>query len=126
MDGITLLQESKNAGLRVSRDGQRLVIQGPREADLLVKKLLQQKPTIMFWLELKEARGAAKWFSEMSDIDKQVWASRMLDRMEQLGLYWQVPTGILNWLEQVEGCPKKRASCGSASGVISHALGVVA
>lgn len=47
MDGMTLLQEARTAGLSVIAEGDRLAIRGPRRADRLAKLLVQYKADVL-------------------------------------------------------------------------------
>jgi hypothetical protein len=55
MDGLTLLQEARTAGLDVQvRDG-RLVIRGPRRAEPIARRLLDHKGLVMDALAERDA-----------------------------------------------------------------------
>ena len=47
MDGMTLLQEARAAGLIVSVEGGTLKIRGPRQAEVVAKKLIAHKPAVV-------------------------------------------------------------------------------
>jgi len=47
MDGLTLLREAKKAGLGVRRDGDQLVIRGPRSAEAVAQRLLANKAAVI-------------------------------------------------------------------------------
>lgn len=47
MEGLGLLDRARAAGLRVSADGDMLVIRGPRSADGLARELLEHKGEIL-------------------------------------------------------------------------------
>jgi hypothetical protein len=47
MDGITLLLEAQAAGLSVRVDGDKLIIRGPRSAELIARRLLAYKPAVV-------------------------------------------------------------------------------
>ena len=47
MDGLTLLQQARAAGLTVAVDGDRLRIRGPRRAEPMARRLLEQKPLVL-------------------------------------------------------------------------------
>jgi hypothetical protein len=47
MDGLTLLQEARTAGLTVEADGERLRIRGPRGAKDLAQRLLANKSQVL-------------------------------------------------------------------------------
>lgn len=59
MDGISLLEEAAGAGLKVRRDGNTLVIRGPRSAERLAKRLLEHKPEVLNLLEHPELPAGA-------------------------------------------------------------------
>ncbi len=46
MDGLSLLEEASAAGLKVRRDGDRLVVRGPRDAEALARELLSHKAAV--------------------------------------------------------------------------------
>src|SRR5262245_37508294 len=52
MDGVTLLEEARTAGLIVRSIGRSLEIRGPRRAEAIAKRLLAQKPVVKAALEL--------------------------------------------------------------------------
>lgn len=47
MDLVSLLRQAREAGLRISTDGPRLVVRGPRSAGPLARRLLAQKEEIL-------------------------------------------------------------------------------
>ena len=47
MDGLTLLKEAHDAGLKVSTDGETLTVRGPKKAEHLARTLLTFKADIM-------------------------------------------------------------------------------
>jgi hypothetical protein len=47
MDSLTLLSDARAAGLEVHRDGDRLVVRGPRSAEPLARQLLAQKAELL-------------------------------------------------------------------------------
>jgi hypothetical protein len=47
MDGLTLLEEARGAGLRVAAEGNRLVIRGPKTAEPLARRLLAHKAEVL-------------------------------------------------------------------------------
>ena len=57
MDGVTALAEVRAAGLEVRADGDRLVVRGPRSAEVLAKRLLGCKPEVLAVLEAEDARA---------------------------------------------------------------------
>jgi hypothetical protein len=57
MDGVTALAEARAAGLEVRADGDRLVVRGPRSAEVLAKRLLGCKADVMAALEAEAAKA---------------------------------------------------------------------
>ena len=57
MDGMTLLAEAQEAGLTVLADGDRLVVRGPKSAEKLARRLLQNKAQVMAALNDAPAGG---------------------------------------------------------------------
>jgi hypothetical protein len=56
MEGLTLLRDARAAGLSLARDGDKLVIRGPRRAEAVAQRLLSRK------VELIEALAdATEW-----------------------------------------------------------------
>jgi hypothetical protein len=47
MDGLTLIQEARSAGLAVAVEGGRLVIRGPRRAEPMARQLIAHKPKVV-------------------------------------------------------------------------------
>ena len=47
MEGLTLLQEAKAAGLTVIADGDKLIVRGPRRLEHVARKLLDHKPDVL-------------------------------------------------------------------------------
>jgi hypothetical protein len=47
MDGMTLLEEARAAGLTVRVDGARLVVRGPRAAEAMARRLLERKVEVL-------------------------------------------------------------------------------
>lgn len=47
MDGLTLLDQARRAGLTVAVEGDRLRIRGPRAADAVARRLLADKPNVL-------------------------------------------------------------------------------
>ena len=47
MDGLTLLEEAREAGLTVRADGERLRIRGPRRAEPMVQRLIAHKADVL-------------------------------------------------------------------------------
>jgi hypothetical protein len=55
MDGMTLLQEARAAGLAVNVEGDKLVIRGPRRAEAVAMRLLKYKPDVLAALRGEQA-----------------------------------------------------------------------
>lgn len=47
MDGMILLLEARRAGLKLSTDGDRLLIRGPKIAEPLVRRIIANKPIVV-------------------------------------------------------------------------------
>lgn len=47
MDGLMLLRQARQAGLRVGADGDRLVVEGPRRLETMARALLAEKPEVL-------------------------------------------------------------------------------
>jgi hypothetical protein len=47
MDALTLLDRAREAGLTVARDGNRVLVRGPRQAEPIVRLLAQSKAEIL-------------------------------------------------------------------------------
>src|SRR5262245_42120474 len=47
MEGLTLLREARAAGLSLARDGDELVIRGPKRAEPVALKLIARKPEVI-------------------------------------------------------------------------------
>jgi hypothetical protein len=47
MDAVTLLLHAQNAGLRVERAGDKLLVRGPRQAEPVVKLLAEHKAEVL-------------------------------------------------------------------------------
>jgi hypothetical protein len=47
VDVVSLLERAAAAGLKVSREGDRLVVRGPKSAESLAKELLRHKPAVI-------------------------------------------------------------------------------
>ncbi len=56
MDSLTMLQEAWSAGLIVVANGDRLVVRGPRSAEAIARRLIENKPEIMAALTARDAR----------------------------------------------------------------------
>ena len=67
MDGVALLEEAVEAGLCVTAEGNRLVIQGPGDAEAIAERLIAAKPAVMAVLA---ERGGVWW-------EEQPWPSGM-------------------------------------------------
>ena len=68
MDGLMLLAEARRAGLIVTRDHDRLVIEGPTEAEALARRLLANKSSVLIALDLDSS------WSEWTELrDGRIW-----------------------------------------------------
>lgn len=100
MDGLSLLEEARGAGLHVATAGERLVIRGPRRADSVARRLLENKLAVMaaldrvraetaheedlpeppadrpgFVTELNRSEGQWRWQQRRADAaDRALWA----------------------------------------------------
>ena len=70
MDGVTLLDQARAAGLAVAVRGDRLIVRGPRRAETVAKLLLANKPAVMAALVnhkappvCSRANGAGEWLA---------------------------------------------------------------
>jgi hypothetical protein len=45
--GLTLIQEAREAGLSLRPEGDNLIIRGPKAAEPLVRRLIENKPAVM-------------------------------------------------------------------------------
>lgn len=54
MDRLTLLQEAREAGLRVAVQGDQLVVQGPRRLESIARRILAQKAEVVQALTLEQ------------------------------------------------------------------------
>jgi hypothetical protein len=59
MDGLSLIQEARAAGLSVAAAGDRLVIRGPRQAEPVARKLIAHKSKVLAALAENEGVGIA-------------------------------------------------------------------
>jgi hypothetical protein len=60
VDGMTLLEEARVAGLEVTAEGDRLIVRGPRSAESLAKTLLEHKSELIVILRMKDAEVACR------------------------------------------------------------------
>ena len=72
MEGITLLERARTAGLRVHADGETLIIRGPRRAEHVARELLQHKAEVLGQLRgwstpEPEVRNLLAWASELAE-----------------------------------------------------------
>ena len=72
MEGITLLERARTAGLRVHADGETLIIRGPRQAEHVALELLQHKAEVLRQLRgwstpEPEAQNLLAWASELAE-----------------------------------------------------------
>ena len=47
MEALTLIRQAQDAGLTVEAQGDKLLVQGPQSAELIVRRLVQHKPAIL-------------------------------------------------------------------------------
>lgn len=57
MGGLTLLARARAAGLSVSRNGEKLVVRGPKAAEPVALNLLAAKPDVLVALEIELTLG---------------------------------------------------------------------
>ena len=58
MDGLTLIEQAKAAGLTVRADGDKLIVCGPKRLESLAKRLIDNKPLVMAALAARpDGRG---------------------------------------------------------------------
>jgi hypothetical protein len=81
MDALTLLDRAREAGLSVARDGGKLVVRGPREAEPVVQLLAEYKADILTALA-----EATSWRARHREALAHWSALRSLE--EAAGLAW--------------------------------------
>jgi hypothetical protein len=57
VDGLTLLRQAREAGLRVGTDGDRLFVEGPRRLEPMARALLAAKPRVVQALAAEDEVG---------------------------------------------------------------------
>jgi hypothetical protein len=80
MDGMTLLEEARAAGLTVLAEGGRLVVRGPKRAADLARRLLANKDQIMASLDRPDRPDRPAW--------DEAEANRMLASITP---FWNTP-----------------------------------
>lgn len=87
MDGLALLGEARGAGLTVSTDGEKLMIQGPGRLEAIAQRLLTNKPDVMTAL-VAEIEATITEAREM----QAAWRGASIELAERCG--WpRVPFG---------------------------------
>ena len=87
MDGLALLGEARGAGLTVSTDGEKLMIQGPGRLEAIAQRLLTNKPDVMTAL-VAEIEATITEAREM----RAAWRGASIELAERCG--WpRVPFG---------------------------------
>jgi hypothetical protein len=57
VDGLTLLRQARQAGLRVATEDDRLVVEGPRRLEPMARALLAAKPQVLRALAAEDEVG---------------------------------------------------------------------
>ena len=60
MVGVRLLADARAAGLEVRAESERLIVRGPSSAEVLARRLLDNKPTVLAELEAEQARATVE------------------------------------------------------------------
>jgi hypothetical protein len=60
MDALNLLEQAREAGLDVHADGEKLVVRGPKKAELLARELLDHKAEVLPLLAVQAAPQATQ------------------------------------------------------------------
>lgn len=76
MDGLTLLEEARAAGLSVTADGERLRIRGPRRAEAIALRLIAHKAIVLRALMAGPAPAPATTPNELPPDWHLVWDER--------------------------------------------------
>ena len=58
MEGIAVLAEARTAGLQVRKEGEYLIVRGPKRLTTLAQQLLSHKVEVLSILEVWEERAA--------------------------------------------------------------------
>jgi len=91
MDGMTLLQEARGAGLTVTADGSVLKIQGPRRADQIARQLLVHKSCVLSALAVERLPAPPP---DVSNEILSLWNKSEADALIAEAIRWleKVPT----------------------------------
>jgi hypothetical protein len=79
MVGLILLEAAAAAGLRLSVQGDRLLVRGPRRAEALARRILAHKPEVMATLTRPAAAG-------LTPEEQEAWEERAAIREFDGGL----------------------------------------
>ena len=75
MAGIDFLKEARSVGLSVERHGQNLRIRGPRQYEVLAKRLLDHKSEVLAALEMEviaeRPHTIQEWFKQVEEARRQ-------------------------------------------------------
>ncbi len=82
MDGLSLLDRARLAGLRVRADGDHLVVRGRRSQERLARELLAHKAEVMAELDLEQS---GPWSKETLAITADIFGVRTVDDLMALG-----------------------------------------
>jgi hypothetical protein len=99
VDGLTLLERAREAGLAVRMDGESLVIGGPRRAAAIAQQLLAHKREVMAAMALSAARARATSRHEWTVQD---WSSCYEERakfLQYVGGHPRLKAERLAWSE---------------------------
>jgi hypothetical protein len=99
MDGLTLLEEARAAGLSVLADGDRLCIRGPRRAEPVARRLIAHKALVLQALadrlppdwHLQWDERAAIMEADGGLPRERAEALALLDMMEQMRRHGDAP-----------------------------------
>ena len=93
MDGMTLIKEARSVGLTVTAEGDRLVIRGPKSAEPVARRLIENKPVVMQALASSSPELPPQPESRINHVcelsrrdDAWVWRLRRLDGAD--AAYW--------------------------------------
>lgn len=124
MDGLTLLQKAREAGLTVSTKGTKLVIRGPRRSESVARLLLQHKPIVMAALGRpcpapeRVGWGAADWMRFYSQRTAVLEHGGQRPHTEVERLAWGET--LVAW-HRAHGEPPPRALCAGCGEPLSGA-----
>ncbi|MDQ6878959.1 MAG: hypothetical protein M3082_14970 [Candidatus Dormibacteraeota bacterium] len=77
MDALTLVKQADAAGLRIRVDGDKLVVNGARRAEALVRQLLDNKPAVI--VEIRK-----RWDGPLADALIQIALERVSRAYDEL------------------------------------------